>query len=50
MNVILKETDRLIGLVEELLDFSKLQENKLQFNWSPVYLSGILEDTVLQVK
>lgn len=50
MNVILKETDRLIGLVEELLDFSKLQENKLQFNWSPVYLSGVLEDTVLQVK
>ncbi|MBN3527428.1 sensor histidine kinase [Paenibacillus apiarius] len=50
MNVISKETDRLIGLVEELLDFSKLQQNKLQFHWRPVSLANVIEDTILQVK
>lgn len=50
MNVIYKETERLIGLVEELLDFSKLQENKLQFHWRSVSLAAIIKDTILQVK
>ncbi|EJW15738.1 HAMP domain-containing histidine kinase [Paenibacillus alvei] len=50
LNVIHKETDRLIGLVEELLDFSKLQENKLQFHWRQVSIATIIEDTILQVK
>ncbi|GAV11599.1 HAMP domain-containing histidine kinase [Paenibacillus sp. MER 180] len=50
LNVIHKETDRLIGLVEELLDFSKLQENKLQFHWRQVSIATIIEDTILQVR
>ncbi|MCR8842767.1 HAMP domain-containing histidine kinase [Paenibacillus sp. SC116] len=50
LNIISKETDRLIGLVEELLDFSKLQQNRLQLNWQPLSLYNILQETLFQVR
>ncbi|MCG7407123.1 HAMP domain-containing histidine kinase [Paenibacillus sp. ACRRX] len=50
LNIITKETDRLIGLVEELLDFSKLQQDRLQLHWQPVKLHSLLEETLFQVK
>ncbi|WP_036697029.1 HAMP domain-containing sensor histidine kinase [Paenibacillus taiwanensis] len=50
LNIITKETDRLIGLVEELLDFSKLQQDRLQLHWQPVKLDALLEETLFQVK
>lgn len=50
LQVIHNETERLIGLVEELLDFSKLQDNKLQFHCRLISLRTIIEDTILQVR
>lgn len=49
MSIISKETDRLIGLVEEMLDFSKLQQNEMKLTISAVNLKEILQETMLNV-
>lgn len=49
MSIISKETDRLIGLVEEMLDFSKLQQNEMKLTISVVNLKEILQETMLNV-
>ncbi|MNJ54351.1 Alkaline phosphatase synthesis sensor protein PhoR [compost metagenome] len=49
MSIISKETDRLIGLVEEMLDFSKLQQNEMKLTVSVVNLKEILQETMLNV-
>ncbi|AWB44832.1 two-component sensor histidine kinase [Paenibacillus sp. CAA11] len=49
MQIIAKETDRLIGLVEEMLDFSKLQQNEMKLVLSDVNLVEILQETMLNV-
>lgn len=48
LGVIAKETDRLIGLVEDLLDFSKLQSSGLKLELEPVPLRRLLEEVCLQ--
>ncbi|MBA9084029.1 signal transduction histidine kinase [Fontibacillus solani] len=49
MGIIAKETDRLIGLVEEMLDFSKLQQNEMKLVITVVNLKEILQETMLNV-
>ncbi|MEI7025079.1 ATP-binding protein [Paenibacillus sp. y28] len=44
LEVITGETNRLIGLVEELLDFSKFQSGEMRLNFQPSDLRGLLED------
>ncbi|MBC8570890.1 sensor histidine kinase [Zongyangia hominis] len=47
MGVILKETDRLSGMVEELLDFSRMQSGRLKLNMNRLDLVAELSDAVL---
>jgi len=49
MNIISKETDRLIGLVEEMLDFSKLQQNEMKLVIGRVELQELLKEIMLNV-
>lgn len=49
MSIISKETDRLIGLVEEMLDFSKLQQNQMKMVIGEVNLKEVLQETMLNV-
>lgn len=49
MNIISKETDRLIGLVEEMLDFSKLQQNEMKLVIGRVHLQELLKEIMLNV-
>lgn len=45
-DVILGEADRLSGLVEELLDFSRMQSGKLSLNMQEVNIINVLEEAV----
>lgn len=45
INVILTEADRLQGLVEELLDFSRIQTSRLSVNVSKIDISEILDES-----
>jgi len=45
ISVILTEADRLQGLVEELLDFSRIQSGRLSVNMSRMDIAGILDET-----
>lgn len=47
MGVILKESDRLSSMVEELLDFSRLQSGRMQLNLDKLDLIAELSDAVL---
>lgn len=47
MDVILKESERLSGLVEELLDFSRMQSGRLTFNAEEIDIGKIVEDVFL---
>lgn len=49
VGIIAKETDRLIGLVEEMLDFSKLQRNEMKLVVGEVNLKELLQETMLNV-
>ncbi|WP_165921215.1 sensor histidine kinase [Paenibacillus albiflavus] len=48
LRIIAQETDRLIGLVEDLLDFSKLQSRAIQFQPEEVELNHIVEEVSRQ--
>lgn len=49
MGIISKETERLIGLVEEMLDFSKLQQNQMKLVKGTVSIREIVQETMLNV-
>ncbi|ANS74608.1 histidine kinase [Paenibacillus yonginensis] len=49
MKIISKETDRLIGLVEEMLDFSKLQQNEMKLVIGSVNITELLQEIMLNV-
>lgn len=49
MSIISKESDRLIGLVEEILDFSKLQQNEMKLAMGIVNVKVLLQETLLNV-
>ncbi|WP_172195848.1 sensor histidine kinase [Saccharibacillus qingshengii] len=48
LGVITSETDRLIGLVEDLLDFSKYQSGEIRMRSVPVDLNSLLRQLDLQ--
>lgn len=45
-DIVLGEADRLSGLVEELLDFSRMQSGKISFNMSETNIISVLEEAV----
>ena len=47
IGVIIKESDRLSGMVEELLDFSRLQSGRLKLSLTKIDLVAELSDAVL---
>ncbi|MHA0855242.1 sensor histidine kinase [Paenibacillus sp. CMAA1364] len=49
MQIISKETQRLIGLVEEILDFSKLQQNEMKLVVGEVELKELLQEIMLNL-
>jgi len=49
MQIISKETERLIGLVEEILDFSKLQQNEMKLVMGNVPLKELLKEIMLNM-
>ena len=46
LDVVLSESDRLSSLVEELLDFSRMETGRLSLTSQPIEVSGILNDAV----
>ncbi len=46
LDVILSEGERLSGLVEDLLDFSRMQSGRLTVNTQPIDISGMLTTAV----
>lgn len=46
LEIISEETDRLGGMVEELLDFSRMQNGKLTLRFESVDVAALLEETV----
>ncbi len=44
LSVVLNEAERLSGLVEELLDFSRMQSGRMIVNTSPIGVSGLLSE------
>lgn len=50
LNIIQGETKRLIKIVEELLDFSRYERNKMEFNMTPLDLGVILKEVVNQYR
>lgn len=46
MNVIIRESQRLSGIVEELLDFSKLQSGRMRINIHPIDMLSVLDEAV----
>ncbi|WP_150268102.1 sensor histidine kinase [Paenibacillus tepidiphilus] len=49
MSIISRESDRLIGLVEEILDFSKLQQNEMKLSVVLVDIKVVLQETILNI-
>lgn len=49
VKIISKETDRLIGLVEEMLDIAKLQNNEMKLVTTRVNLKELLQEIMLNV-
>lgn len=49
MSIISRESDRLIGLVEEILDFAKLQQNEMKLSMDRVNAKELLQETMLGV-
>ncbi|UQZ37127.1 two-component sensor histidine kinase [Paenibacillus sp. PK3_47] len=49
VGIISKESDRLIGLVEEILDFSKLQQNEMKLSIVLVDIKVVLQETILNI-
>ncbi|MBC7347299.1 MAG: HAMP domain-containing protein, partial [Clostridia bacterium] len=50
LEIINRETDRLTGLVEELLDFSRLAAGQLTLRLSPVDLARLVQETAEQMR
>ncbi|WP_025692906.1 sensor histidine kinase [Paenibacillus zanthoxyli] len=49
MSIISKESDRLIGLVEEILDFSKLHQNEMKLSIGTVAVKELLQEIILNL-
>lgn len=49
VSIISRESDRLIGLVEEILDFSKLQQNEMKLTIGFVDIKVVLQETILNI-
>ena len=44
MHIILKESERMQGLIEDLLDLSKIEQQGFKLNMGTVDMKGLLED------
>ncbi len=44
LNIINEETDRLVQLVTDLLDLSRLESGRLERKWEPVYLDELVRE------
>ncbi|MFD0678197.1 MULTISPECIES: sensor histidine kinase [unclassified Paenibacillus] len=49
LKIIAKETDRLVGLVEELLDFSRLEQKQLVLEVKQTNIAELLNEVLLQL-
>jgi signal transduction histidine kinase len=49
LKIISKETDRLVGLVEELLDFSRLEQKQLALEVRTIHIAELLNEVILQL-
>lgn len=49
VSIISRESERLIGLVEEILDFSKLQQNQMKLSIGIVDVKVLLQETILNI-
>ncbi|CAM4230197.1 sensor histidine kinase [Paenibacillus typhae] len=49
VGIISRESDRLIGLVEEILDFSKLQQNEMKLSIVLTDIKVVLQETLLNI-
>lgn len=49
LSIITKETDRLIDMVEELLDFSRYQNGTFEINPSPFHFDQLVKEVLLQL-
>lgn len=50
IGILMAETDRLTGIVEELLDFSRMQNDKLVLQLQPVDIGAELDEAVLLMR
>lgn len=50
LDIIVKESERLSDMVEELLDFSRFQSNRITLNIEDIYINELLEDILNQMK
>ena len=44
MHIILKESERMQGLIEDLLDLSKIEQQGFKLSMGTVDMKGLLED------
>jgi two-component system phosphate regulon sensor histidine kinase PhoR len=44
LTIIWKESDRLQNLIQDLLDFTKMEQSNFKLNWQKVDLAGIVDD------
>ncbi|MCF6138194.1 two-component system histidine kinase PnpS [Pseudalkalibacillus berkeleyi] len=52
LSIIWKESDRLQNLIQDLLDFTKMEQSNFKLNWQTVNLATIIDDvtTLLETK
>lgn len=50
LSIIDSETDRLASLVDELLDFSRIELNRLKIDFQEVDIGQLIEETVIMLK
>ncbi|MFZ3590724.1 two-component system histidine kinase PnpS [Bacillus sp. DJP31] len=50
LTIILKESDRLQSLIQDLLDLSKMEQQGFSINWQKVDLKEVLEEIIVMLK
>lgn len=50
LNIIENETERMVRLINDLFDLSKMEEGKIDLQMSTIDLTEVLENALLKVK
>jgi two-component system phosphate regulon sensor histidine kinase PhoR len=50
LNIILKQSDRLNLILEDLLQLSKIESGQVQFKREPLHIQGVIERTLAMIK